>query len=62
MFIAAEHDRITPASLNYDNFKKYKISQAPTKYSLTLGSSHLPNDRFWKTEAEVILNWLKSID
>ena len=55
------HD-LSPQEMRAKHPDKYNLSTAPSKYSLTEASCHLPNDKYWKKEADVILNWLNSKD
>jgi pimeloyl-ACP methyl ester carboxylesterase len=62
LFISGSDDRIIPASLNYDNYKRYKMGNSVTGYRDFKSSNHLVFDQpAWKEEADFILYWLQDM-
>jgi pimeloyl-ACP methyl ester carboxylesterase len=62
LLTSGSHDQIIPASLNYDNYKKYKMSNSITDYKEFKGRNHLVfGQSAWKEEADFILYWLQGI-
>lgn len=59
LFISGTADRMTPESLNYNNYLKYDRSHSVTGYQEFAGKNHfvlkLPS---WQEEAEYIIDWL----
>ncbi|TDQ11525.1 alpha/beta hydrolase [Pedobacter metabolipauper] len=59
LFVSGTEDHIMPASLNYDNFKKYKDKDSITDYKEFSGRNHLAMAQpYWKEDADYIINWL----
>jgi pimeloyl-ACP methyl ester carboxylesterase len=59
LFIAGGRDRFIPASLNLNNYKKYKMSQSITEYKNFKRRNHLVfSPSAWKEDADFILCWL----
>ncbi len=62
LLVSGSDDRIIPASLNYNNYKKYKIGHSITVYKEFEGRNHLVFDHpAWKENADFILDWLQEI-
>lgn len=62
LLISGSRGRIIPASLVYNNYKKYKMSHSLTAYKEFKARNHLVFDHpAWKEEADFILNWLQEI-
>jgi len=62
LFTSGNHDLITPASLNYNNYKKYSRSNSITGYKEFRNHNHLVfGHPAWREEAEFISKWLKDI-
>lgn len=63
LFITGSADRITPNSLNYENYMKYNKDNAITDYKEFGGRNHfvigLPT---WHEEADYILSWLEILE
>jgi pimeloyl-ACP methyl ester carboxylesterase len=62
LFISGGRDRMIPASLNYNNFKKYKQIHSITRYKNFKHRNHLvfaPSP--WIEEAGFIIRWLRSL-
>ncbi len=52
-------DHTIPASLNYDNYKKYRNSNSVTDYKEFDGRNHFVlGQATWKEDADFILEWL----
>ena len=62
LFTAGNKDHLIPASLNYQNYKKYGWSNSLTDYMEFQGHTHLVfGQPAWKKEADFILNWLQKV-
>ncbi len=62
LFTSGGRDRIVPASVNYGNYNKYKLSKSITDYKDFKNHNHLIFDKPWfKEEADFILYWLEGI-
>lgn len=62
LFIAGEKDNVTPASLNFSNYKKYRNNPSKTDYKVFPGRRHyLVNDAGWEELATYINNWLDQV-
>ena len=63
LFVSGTADHIMPASLNYDNYLKYKKDYSVADYKEFEGKNHsvlgLPS---WHDEADYIYEWLKIVD
>ncbi|WP_221392971.1 alpha/beta hydrolase [Dyadobacter sp. NIV53] len=60
LLISGTADHTIPASLNYDNFRKYKTSGSVTDYKKFEGKTHyVLGQPGWEEVADYILNWLK---
>lgn len=63
LFTSGSDDRMVPASVNYDSFKKYTRPDSITGYREFKGFNHLVFDYpAWKEEAEYILSWLQGLN
>lgn len=52
-------DNTIPASLNYDNYRKYRHSDSITDYKEFEGRNHFVlGQPTWKEDADYILNWI----
>jgi len=61
LFVSGSEDHIMPASLNYDNYKKYKHESSVTDYKEFPGRNHLAMSQpDWQEDADYILSWLNS--
>lgn len=62
LFVSGSEDNITPAHLNYRNYKRYRQNNSVTDYKEFAGRNHyvlgLPT---WKEDADYILEWLKQL-
>lgn len=59
LLTSGSHDRIIPAALNYNNFKKYTMSHSITDYTAFHGRNHLVfGPSAWEEDADFILCWL----
>ncbi len=55
-------DRVVPASVNYDNYKNYRLGKSITDYKEFRSHNHLIFDQpSLKEEADFILYWLEGI-
>ncbi len=62
LFISGSRDKIIPASLNFDNYEKYKLSNSIMDYKDFKDRNHLVfGHPAWKEEADFILYWLQGI-
>ncbi|HEY5824940.1 MAG TPA: alpha/beta hydrolase [Cyclobacteriaceae bacterium] len=62
LFISGSGDKIISASLNFDNYKNYKVSNSITDYRDFKSRNHLVlGHSAWKEEADFILHWLQGI-
>lgn len=62
LFTSGSDDRLTPVSLNYNNYKKYKTGNSKTDYMNFKGSNHLVFGRHgWTEEVDFILDWLQKL-
>ncbi len=60
LFISGGDDRIIPATLNYNNYKKYKKDNSITGYKEFKERNHLVfGHPAWIEHADFILNWLQ---
>lgn len=60
LFVSGSEDHIMPASLNYDNYKKYKNKDAITDYKEFQGRNHLAMEQAtWQEDADYIISWLE---
>jgi pimeloyl-ACP methyl ester carboxylesterase len=63
LFTSGSDDRMVPASVNYNSFKKYTRPDSITGYREFKGFNHLVFDYpAWKEEAEYILYWLDGLN
>ncbi|GAB4048273.1 alpha/beta hydrolase [Spirosoma litoris] len=54
-------DHTIPASLNYDNYRKYQHSDSITDYKEFEGRNHFVlGQPTWKEDADYILNWINN--
>ncbi|NQX54049.1 alpha/beta hydrolase [Pedobacter panaciterrae] len=61
LFVSGTDDHIMPASLNYDNYKKYKDKGSVTDYKEFPGRNHLAMGQpTWQQDADYILDWLNN--
>ncbi|MFT3934128.1 MAG: alpha/beta fold hydrolase [Chitinophagaceae bacterium] len=59
LFLSGSADHTIPASLNYDNYKKYKDKNSITAYRENKGRNHFVlGQSTWKEDADYILDWL----
>lgn len=57
------NDKLTPASLNYHNYKNYATGNSITDYKEFKGHAHLVfGHPGWKKEADFILYWLQGLN
>jgi pimeloyl-ACP methyl ester carboxylesterase len=62
LFTSGSNDKLIPASLNYNNFRKYSSRNAITNYKEFNEHTHLVfGVMAWKKEADFILYWLEGI-
>jgi pimeloyl-ACP methyl ester carboxylesterase len=62
LFTAGGQDQIIPASLNYDNYKKYQSENSITDYIEFKERNHLVfGQSAWKEDADFILYWLEQL-
>ena len=62
LFTSGSNDKLIPASLNYDNYKKYAIGNSVTEYIEFKAHTHLIfGVSAWKEEADIILHWLQGL-
>lgn len=62
LFIAGGNDHIIPASLNRNNYAKYKASLSITDYKEFAGRAHfIIGQKNWEEVAEYVVGWLKKI-
>jgi pimeloyl-ACP methyl ester carboxylesterase len=62
LLISGSRDRIISASLNFENFKKYKISNSTTDYMDFKDHNHLVFEYpVWKETADFIHHWLRGL-
>jgi len=62
LFTGGGQDQIIPASLNYNNYKKYTIGNSITDYKEFKNHNHLVfGSQEWKKDADFILYWLEGI-
>lgn len=60
LFVSGTADHIMPASLNYNNYKKYEHADSVTDYKEFEGRNHLAMAQpTWQEEADYIISWLK---
>ncbi|MGC4038501.1 MAG: alpha/beta hydrolase [Chitinophagaceae bacterium] len=60
LLTSGSDDHTIPASLNYDNYKKYKDRDSITDYKEFEGRNHFVlGQPTWKEDAEYILQWLR---
>lgn len=60
LFISGTEDKITPASLNYSNFQRYKNIESIKLYKEFKGHNHfIPVHKNWKKTADFIKDWLQ---
>ncbi|MBO9570613.1 MAG: alpha/beta hydrolase [Chitinophagaceae bacterium] len=62
LITSGSEDNIIPPHLNNRNFKKYKKNNSILEYKEFPGRNHhiLGDERYWKADAEYILNWLQN--
>ncbi|MBO9562708.1 MAG: alpha/beta hydrolase [Niastella sp.] len=59
LFIAGDNDHTIPASINYDNYRRYKNEDSVRDYKLFPGRNHyVLNQPGWQEVATYILEWL----
>ena len=62
LFLSGSEDHITPAHLNYRNYKKYRKNNSVIDYKEMPGRNHyvlgLPT---WKEDADYVLEWLRQL-
>jgi pimeloyl-ACP methyl ester carboxylesterase len=62
LFTSGGADVLTPASLNYRNYKMYTASHSITDYVEFNDHNHLPfENELFKKEAECVLHWLRKL-
>ena len=62
LFTSGSNDKLIPASLNYNNYKKYAIGNSVTEYIEFKAHTHLIfGVSAWKEEADIILHWLQGL-
>lgn len=62
LFTAGGQDQIVPASLNYNNYRKYKMASSITGFKEFKEHNHLVfGEEWWRGEAEFILYWLEGL-
>ncbi len=62
LFTSGDQDKILPATLNYNNYKKYTIGNSITDYKEFKNHNHLVfGSQEWKKDADFILYWLEGI-
>ncbi|MEO8765533.1 MAG: alpha/beta hydrolase [Ginsengibacter sp.] len=62
LLTSGSNDKVVPASMNYDNYKRYKHSSSITDYKEFEGHTHLIFAlSSWNKEADFILYWLHGI-
>lgn len=62
LFTSGSDDKIIPATLNYNNYKKYKTGESITDYKNFRQHNHLVFDHpAWRREADFVLYWLQGI-
>jgi len=63
LFTSGGNDKLIPASLNYNNYKKYATGNSVTDYMEFKTHTHLvfgvPS---WKNEADGVLHWLQELE
>ena len=63
LITSGSQDRLVPAILNYDTYKKYKTVDSITDYKEFEGHNHLVfGESFWMEEAVFIFFWLQGIE
>ena len=62
LLISGSSDKIIPSSMNYDNYKKYKMGHSITDYMEFKGRNHLVFDQpAGREEADFALYWMQGI-
>ncbi len=62
LLISGSRDRIISASLNFDNYKKYKMGNSTTDYMEFKDHNHLVFEYpAWKETADFIHHWLRGL-
>ncbi len=60
LFVAGSTDNMMPASLNFQNYKKYRKNASITDYKEFEGINHFVlGKKEWKANADYIINWIK---
>ncbi|MBS1602444.1 MAG: alpha/beta hydrolase [Bacteroidetes bacterium] len=63
LFTAGGRDRLIPASLNFRNYKKYRMSNSIAHYKEFKDRNHLVfGNPEWREDADFILYWLEDIN
>jgi pimeloyl-ACP methyl ester carboxylesterase len=63
LFTSGSSDKLMPASLNYNNYKRYSSCDSITKYVEFKGHTHLVfGVPAWKEEAHCIVHWLEELN
>lgn len=63
LITSGSNDKLMPASLNYNNYKRYANDNSVTEYIEFKAHSHLVfGVPAWRKEAEAILNWLQGLN
>jgi pimeloyl-ACP methyl ester carboxylesterase len=61
LITSGTEDHSIPASLNYENYKRYKKTNSITDYKEFKGRNHFVlGQPTWKEDADFILNWIAS--
>lgn len=62
LLISGTADHTIPASLNYDNYRKYKSSGSVTEYKKFAGRTHyVLGQEGWQQVADYCLEWLQTL-
>ena len=63
LFTAGGMDKLTPPSINFNNYKRYADRYSTIDYKEFKDHAHLVfGHPAWKTEADYVLHWLSCID
>jgi len=63
LITSGSNDKLIPAILNYNNYKKYRNGSYLTEYIEFKNHSHLVfGIRVWREEANCILHWLRELE
>ena len=62
LITSGDRDRMVPASIVFENYKNYGVSNSITDYKDFRGINHLPfENKSFEEEADFVLYWLKGI-